>query len=47
MSDSPYDLGSGGPDGLELRPRPRTTRLNRNALLVGALLMGAVLVPRP
>ena len=44
MSDSPYDLGGGGPDGLELRPRPRTTRLNRNALLVGALLMGAVLV---
>ena len=44
MSDSPYDLASGGPDGLELRPRPRTTRLNRNALLVGALLMGAVLV---
>lgn len=44
MSDSPYDLGCGGPDGLELRPRPRTTRLNRNALLVGALLMGAVLV---
>jgi type IV secretion system protein VirB10 len=44
MSESPYDLGSGGPDGLELRPLPRTTRLNRNALLVGALLMGAVLV---
>jgi type IV secretion system protein VirB10 len=44
MPDSPYDLGSGGPDGLELRPRPRTTRLNRNALLVGALLAGAVLV---
>ena len=44
MPDSPYDLGNDGPDGLELRPRPRTTRLNRNALLVGALFMGAVLV---
>jgi type IV secretory pathway VirB10-like protein len=44
MSDSRYDLGGGGPDGLELRPRPRTTRLNRNALLAGALLLGGVAI---
>lgn len=44
MSRSPFELGSSEPDGLELRPRPRTTRLNRNALILGGVLGAAVLV---
>jgi type IV secretion system protein VirB10 len=44
MSRSPNDIERSEPDGLELRPTPRTTRLNRNALILGAVLGGAVLV---
>jgi hypothetical protein len=44
MSRSPFELGSSEPDGLELRPRPRTTRLNRNALILGGVLGAAVLL---
>ena len=43
MSRSPT-VSSSEPDGLELRPTPRTTRLNRNALVLAALLGGAVIV---
>ena len=44
MSRSPTVSSSSEPEGLELRPTPRTTRLNRNALVLAALLGGAVLV---
>jgi type IV secretion system protein VirB10 len=44
MSRSPNDIERSEPDGLELLPRPPTTRLNRNALILGAVLGGAVLV---
>jgi type IV secretion system protein VirB10 len=44
MGRSPDKIERSEPDGLELRPRPRTTRLNRNALILGAVLGGAVLV---
>jgi type IV secretion system protein VirB10 len=44
MGRSPNNIDRSEPDGLELRPRPRTTRLNRNALILGAVLGGAVLV---
>ncbi len=44
MSRSPDEFASSEPDGLELRPRPRTTRLNRNALILGGAIAAAVLV---
>jgi type IV secretion system protein VirB10 len=44
MSRSPLELDTSEPDGLELRPRPRTTRLNRNALILGGVLGAGVLV---
>ena len=43
MSGSLFGRASNEPDGLELRPTPRTTRLNRNALLVGGALAAAVI----
>lgn len=43
MSGSILRPATSEPDGLELRPRPRTTRLNRNALLVGGAIGAAVL----
>jgi type IV secretory pathway VirB10-like protein len=47
MGSSPYDMGGdpgGGPDGLHLRTAPRTTRLNRNALIALVLVGAFVLV---
>jgi type IV secretory pathway VirB10-like protein len=44
MGSSPYDGGGGGPDGLHLQTPPRTTRLNRNALIALVLIGAFVLV---
>jgi type IV secretion system protein VirB10 len=43
MTRSPDGPAKSEPDGLELRPRPRTTRLNRNALVLGGAIGAAVL----